>query len=169
MSKAYLLFICLFFSSLSGCITDDSVLEDAYNDFIDSINTGNWKTYCKYIAYTYDDTTNEVILSNNTELDECAEASVEDYDYEYKITISNYVEEKLDYKVANNSGFVYSVDFAMEYCEREDEFGPWYCSLTVTEEFGGPDENILWVEVDGQWLYLHTELEYQGGVAQFNL
>ena len=169
MSKAYLLVICLFFSSLSGCITDDSVLEDAYNDFIDSINTGNWKTYCKYIAYTYDDTTNEVILSNNTELDECAEASVEDYDYEYKITISNYVEEKLDYKVANNSGFVYSVDFAMEYCEREDEFGPWYCSLTVTEEFGGPDENILWVEVDGQWLYLHTELEYQGGVAQFNL
>ena len=169
MSKAYLLVICLFFSSLSGCITDDSVLEDAYNDFIDSINTGNWKTYCKYIAYTYDDTTNEVILSNNTELDECAEASVEDYDYEYKITISNYVEEKLDYKVANNSGFVYSVDFAMEYCEREDEFGPWYCSLTVTEEFGGPDENILWVEVDGQWLYLHTELEYQGGVTQFNL
>ena len=169
MSKAYLLVICLFFSSLSGCITDDSVLEDAYNDFIDSINTGNWKTYCKYIAYTYDDTTNEVILSNNTELDDCAEASVEDYDYEYKITISNYVEEKLDYKVANNSGFVYSVDFAMEYCEREDEFGPWYCSLTVTEEFGGPDENILWVEVDGQWLYLHTELEYQGGVAQFNL
>ena len=169
MSKAYLLVICLFFSSLSGCITDDSVLEDAYNDFIDSINTGNWKTYCKYIAYTYDDTTNEVILSNNTELDECAEASVEDYDYEYKLTISNYVEEKLDYKVANNSGFVYSVDFAMEYCEREDEFGPWYCSLTVTEEFGGPDESILWAEVDGQWLYLHTELEYQGGVAQFNL
>jgi len=169
MSKAYLLVICLFFSSLSGCITDDSVLEDAYNDFIDSINTGNWKTYCKYIAYTYDDTTNEVILSNNTELDECAEANMEDYGYEYKLTISDYVEEKLDYKVANNSGFVYSVDFAMEYCEREDEFGSWYCGMTVTEEFGGPDESILWAEVDGQWLYLHTELEYQGGVAQFNL
>ena len=57
----------------------------------------------------------------------------------------------------------------MEYCEREDEFGSWYCGMTVTEEFGGPDESILWAEVDGQWLYLHTELEYQGGVAQFNL
>ena len=169
MSRAYLFALMMLIAPLAGCITDDSVLEDAFNDFIDSINTGNWKTYCKYIAYTYDDTTNEVILSNNTELDECAEASVEDYGYEYKLTISDYVEENLDYKVANNSGFVYSVDFAMENCEREDEFGPWYCIMTVTEEFGGPDENILWVEVDGQWLSLHTELAYQGGVAQFNL
>ena len=99
MGRAYLFALMMLIAPLAGCIElDDSVddsssssLEDAFNDFINSINTGNWKTYCKYIAYTYDDTTNEVILSNNTELDECAEDSEGDNDNEYKFTISNYI------------------------------------------------------------------------------
>ena len=155
MNKAYLFALMMLIAPLTGCIERDdladdkspSSLEEAFNDFVDSINTGNWKTYCKYIAYTYDDTTNEIILSNNTVIDECAEEREEDMDNEeYKLTISNYIEENLDYKVANNSGFVYSVDFTVEECEREDEFEPWDCD-------DPNDESILWVKVDGQWLF----------------
>ena len=154
MSRVYLLAICLLASSFAGCLESDDMIDDsasnaeeAFNDFIDSINTGNWRTYCKYMSYTYDDTINEVILSNNTVLDECAEEREEDNDNEeYKLTISNYVEENLDYRVANNSGFVYSVNFTIEECERDDEFQPWDCD-------GPDDESLLWVEVGGQWLY----------------
>jgi hypothetical protein len=164
MSKVYLLVICLLASSFAGCLGIDDLIEEnsssnaeeAFNDFTNSINTGNWKTYCKYIAYTYDDTDNEVILSNNTVLDECAEEREEEADNEeYKLTISNYAEEKLDYKAANNSGFVYSLDFTVEECEREDEFEPWDCD-------DSHDENILWVEVGGQWLYWQDSFLEQG-------
>ena len=48
MSKAYLLVICLFFASLSGCITDDE-LEDKSpsiqdDDMIEPVGTGNNET-----------------------------------------------------------------------------------------------------------------------------
>ena len=48
MSKAYLLVICLFFASLSGCITDDE-LEDKSpttedDDTIEPVGTGNNET-----------------------------------------------------------------------------------------------------------------------------
>jgi hypothetical protein len=152
MSKVYLLIICLLASSFAGCLDSDdlteenssSSLEKAFNDLVNSINTSDFRTYCKYIAYTYDDTTNEVILSNNTVLDECAEEREEELNYEYKLTISNYIEEKLDYKAANNSGFVYSVDFTVEECAKEDD--GWDCD-------DPNDESILWVKVGGQWLY----------------
>jgi hypothetical protein len=169
MSKAYLLVICLLASSFAGCLGIDDLpeensssnLEEAFNDFIDSIDTRNWKTYCKYIAYTYDDTTNEIILSNNTVLDECAEEREEDSDNEYKFTISNYVEENLDYRAANNSGFVYAVNFTVEECEREDEFEPWDCE-------DQKDESLLWVEVSGQWLYWRSSvLEQSAPIATF--
>ena len=99
MGRAYLFALMMLIAPLAGCIElDDSVddsssssLEDAFNDFINSINTGNWRTYCKYIAYTVDDETNTIILVNNTELDECAEDSEGDNDNEYKFTISNYI------------------------------------------------------------------------------
>ena len=157
MNNAYLFAVMLLVAPLAGCIElDDSVddsssssLEDAFNDFINSINTGNWRTYCKYIAYTVDDETNTIILVNNTELDECAEDSEGDNDNEYKFTISNYIEENLDYRAANNSGFVYSVNFTVEECEREDGFEPWDCD-------NPQDESILWVEVGGQWLFWHS-------------
>ncbi len=166
MSKAYLLVICLLASSFAGCLGIDDLpeensssnLEEAFNDFIDSIDTRNWKIYCKYIAYTYDDTTNEIILSNNTVLDECAEEREEDSDNEYKFTISNYVEENLDYRAANNSGFVYAVNFTVEECEREDEFEPWDCE-------DQKDESLLWVEVSGQWLYWWDSFLEQGESA----
>jgi hypothetical protein len=165
MSNAYLFVICLFASSFAGCLgigdlaeeNSSSSLEDAFNDFIESINAGNEIKYCKYIAYTIDDETNTIILANNTELDECAEDREEDDDYEYKLTTSNYSDENLDYKAANNSGFVYSVNFTMEECEREDEFEPWDCEES--------EMDLDWVEVSGQWLYWWDSFLEQGESA----
>ena len=160
MSKAYLFVICLLASSFAGCLGDfvglakensSSSLEDTFNDFIKSINAGNEIKYCKYTAYTIDDETNTIILANNTELDKCAEYSEEDDDYEYKLTTSNYSEENLDYKAANNSGFVYSVNMILEQCEREDEFEPWDCEES--------DFYMEWVKVSGQWLWFDSFLE----------
>ena len=159
MSKAYLFAVMLLFVPLTGCIglndtTEDnsSSLEDAFNGFIDSINNDNWRKYCKYFVYTIDDETNTITLANNTELDECAEDMSDDNDsYEYKVTSSNYTEENLDYKAANNSGFVYSVYVIIEECEREDEFEPWDC-----EKF---DLDIEWVKVSGQWIWWNSEFE----------
>jgi hypothetical protein len=159
MSKAYLFVICLFASSFAGCLGIDdlaeenssSSLEEAFNDFIESINAGNGIKYCKYIMYTLDDETNTIILANNTELDECAEDNEEDNNYEFKIATSNYSEENLDYKAANNSGFVYSVNTILERCEREDEFEPWDCEES--------EMDLDWVKVSGQWLYWNSVLE----------
>jgi len=159
MSNVYLFAVMLLFVPLTGCIelddtTEDnsSSLEDAFNDFIDSINKDNWRKYCKYFVYTIDDETNTITLANNTELDECAEDMSDDNDsYEYKVTSSNYTEENLDYKAANNSGFVYSVYVIIEECEREDEFEPWDC-----EKF---DLDIEWVKVSGQWIWWNSEFE----------
>jgi len=156
MNKAYLFAMFLLAASFTGCLgigdfvgldeeNSSSSLEDTFNDFIKSINAGNEIKYCKYTAYTIDDETNTIILANNTELNKCVEDREKGHDYEYKVTTSNYSEENLDYKAANNSGFVYSVNFTMEECEREDEFEPWDC-----EEF---EMDLDWVEVSGQWLY----------------
>ena len=152
MSRAYLFALMMLIAPLTGCIELDDLAEEkssssleAFNDLIDSINASDFRTYCKYMSYTYDDTANEVILANNTVLDECAEEREENIDKEYKVTITNYIEEKLDYKAANNSGFVYSLDFTVEECEEVAE-GGWDCDDPY-------DESILWVEVGGQWLY----------------
>ena len=74
VSKAYVIVTLMICMSFTGCIElDDSAddkssssLEEAFNDFIDSINTKNWGKYCSYILYTVED--NEIILANNTEL-----------------------------------------------------------------------------------------------------
>ena len=163
MNKAYLFAICLLAASFTGCLGIDdfvgldeenssSSLEDAFNDFIESINTENGIKYCKYTAYTIDDETNTIILANNTELNKCAEDSEEDDDYEYKVTTSNYSEENLDYRAANNSGFVYSVNSTIEQCEREDEFEPWDCEES--------EMDLDWVKVSGQWLWWNSLEQY---------
>ena len=157
MNNAYLFAVMLLVAPLAGCIElDDSVddsssssLEDAFNDFINSINTGNWRTYCKYIAYTVDDKTNTIILVNNTELDECA-GEWEEIP-EFKITVSNYTEENLDYRAANNSGLIYSVSVNIEVCERPDEFEPWDC--IVNFDLDVDEFEMLWVGVGEQWVW----------------
>ena len=153
MNKAYLFALMMLIAPLTGCIELDDLteenstsLEDAFNGLIDSITTENWRKYCKYVAFTVDDETNTISLANNTELDECAEYDEEHDNYESKLTASNYTEKNLDYKAANNSGSVYSVNAIIEDCEREDEFEPWDCD-------DPNDESILWVKVDGQWLF----------------
>ena len=158
MNKAYLFALMMLIAPLTGCIELDDLteenstsLEDAFNGLIDSITTENWRTYCKYVAFTVDDETNTISLANNTELDECAEYDEEHDNYESKLTASNYTEKNLDYKAANNSGSVYSVNAIIEDCEREDEFEPWDC-----EEF---DIDMEWVKVSGQWIWWDSGFE----------
>ena len=154
VSKAYVIVTLMICMSFTGCIElDDSAddkssssLEEAFNDFIDSINTKNWRKYCSYILYTVED--NEIILANNTELDECEAGNETKFEgfSALRLTISNYIEEKLNYRAANNSGFVYSVDFTVEECVKEDDDEDWDCD-------DPNDESILWVEVGGQWVW----------------
>ena len=156
MNKAYILAICMLGASFTGCIEDEenkpSSLEDAFNSFINSINSGNWREYCKYTVFTVDDETNTIILANNTELDKCVEyQSGPEDDGQYKVTASDYSEENLDYKAANNSGSVYHVNATINDCERENEFESWDC-----EEFPFAME---WVKVSGQWLWWGSSLE----------
>ena len=166
VSKAYVIVTLMICMSFTGCIEDaeeeenveeeDSALKDSFDDFVNSLNTENWRKYCKYTLYTVDDETNTIILANNTVLDECVEEE-ESYNdnYEYKITVSNYHEENLDYRAANNSGFVYSVNITVEDCQREDEFEPWKCETL--------DVFDLWVKVSGQWLlWYEGEEETEG-------
>ena len=112
VSKAYVIVTLMICMAFTGCIEDDveedsATLKDSVYDVFDWGNTQNWKKWCSYILFTVED--NEIILANNTELDECADAEDEDGN-EYKFTVSNYTEGNLDYRAANNSGFIYSVN-----------------------------------------------------------
>jgi len=151
MSKAYVIVTLMICMAFTGCIEDDveedsATLKDSVYDVFDWGNTQNWKKWCSYILFTVED--NEIILANNTELDECAE---DEDGHEFKFTVSNYTEENLDYRVANNSGFIYSVSAIIEGCERPDEFEPWDCVVNFGEDV---DEfEMHWVEVGGQWVW----------------
>ena len=155
MSKAYVIVTLMICMAFTGCIEDDkdveedsATLRDSVYDVFDWGNTQNWREWCSYILFTVED--NEIILANNTELDECADAEDEDGN-EYKFTVSNYTEENLDYRAANNSGFIYSVSAIIEGCERPDEFEPWDCIVNFGEDI---DEfEMHWVEVGGQWVW----------------
>ena len=155
VSKAYVIVTLMICMAFTGCIEDDkdmkedsATLRDSVYDVFDWGNTQNWREWCSYILFTVED--NEIILANNTELDECADAEDEDGN-EYKFTVSNYTEENLDYRAANNSGFIYSVSAIIEGCERPDEFEPWDCIVNFGEDV---DEfEMHWVEVGGQWVW----------------
>jgi len=158
MNKAYILAICMLGASFTGCIGDEedkpSDLENAFNGFIDSITNENWKEYCKYTVFTVDDETNTIILANNTELDKCVEhqsGSGGGDDEEFKITVSDYSEENLDYKPANNSGSLYLVSATVKGCYREDNSEPWDCESDLLD--------MDWVKVGGQWLWWDSDLE----------
>jgi len=156
VSKAYVIVTLMICMSFIGCIEDDeekdsATLKDSVYEFFDRGNTQNWRKWCSYILYTVED--NEIVLANNTELNEC-ETEIENVsgiengsESEYKYTISNYTEENLDYRATNNSGFVYSVSVTLEACERSDEFEPWDCDVPLDWN------NVLWVEVGGQWVW----------------
>ena len=152
VSKAYVIVTLMICMAFTGCIEDakeedSATLKDSVYDVFDWGNTQNWKKWCSYILFTVED--NEIILANNTELDECAEEW--DEVHEFKITVSNYTEENLDYRAANNSGFIYSVSVTVEVCERPDEFEPWDCIVNFGEDV---DEfEMHWVEVGGQWVW----------------
>jgi hypothetical protein len=139
-------------------------LEDAFNDFLDSVNNRNWKEYCKYISLTVDDE-NNIILANNTELNECVEEvtdSFEDDSPTYKATASKYSEEKLDYKAADNSGMVHSVNVTIEDCYRNDELESWDCEES--------ERVMTWVKVSGQWLWWNDDFideEESAPIASF--
>jgi len=152
VSKAYVIVTLMICMSFTGCIEDaeeedSATLRDSVYDVFDWGNTQNWGKWCNYILFTVED--NEIILANNTELDECAEEW--DEVHEFKITVSNYTEENLDYRAANNSGFIYSVSVTVEVCERPDEFEPWDC--IVNFDLDVDEFEMLWVEVGGQWVW----------------
>jgi hypothetical protein len=160
MNKAFLFMIMLVSASFTGCVEDEenkpSSLEEAFNNFFDSMANENWGDVCKYMVFTEDEENNTIILPNNAELDECVEneANSRGNDRPLKYTVSNYTEENLDYKAANNSGYIYHVSVDLEICERENEFEPWDCDYMnqLTYE---------WVKVNGQWLW--WSLRYESG------
>ncbi len=166
MNKTYFFTALLLIGGITGCLELDdtaedksSSLEDAFNGFIDSINAENWRKYCQYMEYTVDEENNTIIIANNTELDECADLLEELYsderdDNEYRLTTSNYIEKNLDFRAANNSGFVYSMNATIEDCKREDEFEPWAC--------GEYELRAEWVKVNGQWIWWHSERNVVG-------
>ena len=152
VSKAYVIVTLMICMAFTGCIEDDeeedsATLRDSVYDVFDWGNTQNWRKWCSYISFTVED--NEIILANNTELDECA-GEWEEIP-EFKITVSNYTEENLDYRAANNSGLIYSVSVNIEVCERPDEFEPWDC--IVNFDLDVDEFEMLWVEVGGQWVW----------------
>ena len=152
VSKAYVIVTLMICMAFTGCIEDDveedsATLRDSVYDVFDWGNTQNWKKWCSYILFTEED--NEIILANNTELDECA-GEWEEIP-EFKITVSNYTEENLDYRAANNSGLIYSVSVNIEVCERPDEFEPWDC--IVNFDLDVDEFEMLWVGVGEQWVW----------------
>ena len=152
VSKAYVIVTLMICMAFTGCIEDDveedsATLKDSVYDVFDWGNTQNWKKWCSYILFTEED--NEIILANNTELDECA-GEWEEIP-EFKITVSNYTEENLDYRAANNSGLIYSVSVNIEVCERPDEFEPWDC--IVNFDLDVDEFEMLWVGVGEQWVW----------------
>ena len=157
VSKAYVIVTLMICMAFTGCIEDDveedsATLKDSVYDVFDWGNTQNWKKWCSYILFTEED--NQIILANNTELNECEAEYENDFttgENESKNTVSNYTEENLDYRAANNSGFIYSVSVTIETCERPDEFEPWDCIVNFGEDV---DEfEMHWVEVGGQWVW----------------
>ena len=161
MRKAYLFAVILLFVPFTGCIESEDTsdnddtemgLEESVKDFFNAMSTGNFKKICKYTGYEIDYEANKITLHNNTEVNECIqELTVGEAVYEYKVTANNYTEENLDYRASNNSGFIYSVNVVIEECVRDDEFEPWDC-----EQF---DEELLWVEVNGQWIWHYQALD----------
>jgi hypothetical protein len=149
MSKAYVIATLMICMAFTGCIEDDeeedsATLKDSVYDAFDWENA-----WCSYVFFTVED--NEIILANNTELDECEDMNEAEAVFEYKNTVSNYTEGNLDYRAANNSGFIYSVSVTIETCERPDEFEPWDCIVNFgldVDEF-----EMLWVKVGGQWVW----------------
>jgi len=166
MAKVYLFALMLLFVPLTGCIESDDPndsmeLEEAVNDFINAMSTGDFKKVCKYTGYEIDYEANKITLHNNTKFNECVqELTFGEAVYEYKITTSNYTEENREYRASSNSGFVYAVNVVIEECVRDDEFEPWDC-----EQF---EEMFLWVEVNGQWIwYLGLDLGPVAPVVTF--
>ena len=152
MSKTYLFAAFLLAASFTGCVEDavepesELSLEASINDLFNSINNKDFLSYCSYLAYNIVEVENIVVLANSTELEKCAAEMEEIDDYQAKVTFSNYTEENLDYRVTNNSGFVYSVTIIIETCERKDEFEPWDCS--------DPGEmELLWVQIGKKWIW----------------
>ena len=139
---------------LTGCMESNDTsdnnefeLENAVNNFFNSITNKEYRKICEYMTYNFDFENNTIILANETELDECIEIEKnadEGDSWEYKNIISNYTEKNLDYRASNNSGFVYSVNVNYEECIREDEFEPWDCF-----EY---DWSMNWVKINDQWL-----------------
>jgi hypothetical protein len=160
MNKAYILAICMLGASFVGCIEEEdkpSDLENAFNSFLDSITNKNHRELCKYTEFTLDEENNTIILANNAELDECVEdVSGGGDDAQIKITVSDYSEENLDYKPANNSGSLYLVSATIKVCNREDNSEPWDCDSDLLD--------MDWVKVGGQWLWWDSDLE-QGEAA----
>jgi hypothetical protein len=150
-------------ASFTGCVEDEedkpSSLEDAFNDLFDSItNDENHRELCKYTEFTVDEENNTIILANNAELDECAEDdSGGGDDEQIKITVSDYSEENLDYKPANNSGSLYLVSATIKVCNREDNSEPWDCDSDLLD--------MDWVKVGGQWLWWDSGFLEQGESA----
>ena len=152
MSKTYLFAAFLLAASFTGCVEDavepesELSLEASINDLFNSIKNKDFLSYCSYLAYNIVEVENIVVLANSTELEKCAAEMEEIDDYQAKVTFSNYTEENLDYRVTNNSGFVYSVTIIIETCERKDEFEPWDCS--------DPGEmELLWVQIGKKWIW----------------
>mgnify|MGYP001241175461 CR=1 FL=1 len=152
MSKTYLFAAFLLAASFTGCVEDavepesELSLEASINDLFNSINNKDFLSYCSYLAYNIVEVENIIVLANSTELEKCAAEMEEIDDYQSKVTFSNYTEENLDYRVTNNSGFVYSVTIIIETCERKDEFEPWDCS--------DPGEmELLWVQIGKKWIW----------------
>jgi len=154
MSKTYLFAAFLLAASFTGCVEDavepesDLSLEASINDLFNSINNKDFLSYCSYLAYNIVEVENIIVLANSTELEKCAAEMEETDDYQQKVTFSNYTEENLDYRVTNNSGFVYSVTITIETCEREDEFEPWDCSNPHNGEM-----ELLWVQIGKKWIW----------------
>ena len=152
MSKTYLFAAFLLAASFTGCVEDavepesELSLEASINDLFNSIDNKDFLSYCSYLAYNIVEVENIIVLANSTELEKCAAEMEEIDDYQSKVTFSNYTEENLDYRVTNNSGFVYSVTIIIETCERKDEFEPWDCS--------DPGEmELLWVQIGKKWIW----------------
>ncbi|MDP6587223.1 MAG: hypothetical protein QF535_21415 [Anaerolineales bacterium] len=164
MSKAYLLVICLFFASLSGCITDDE-LEDKSpsiqdDDMIEPVGTGNNETddYDELIA-EIQNLTNEIaklrleIEINRAELEKLGAGYDVPENSTIKIQTVNsfqdvdtgdwYLEYKPQYNITKNGNTV-TVEFVGSFTAtpQNETTGDWTCTS------GGP-YIIRFENVDG--------------------
>ena len=141
MNKAYILAIFMLGASFTGCIEDedDSLdLRESIEDFIKSLENGDYSKYCGYIL-TY-----EGSFLTAEDKKECREMSDEEVTIEFKISMTDYNAEKLDYKASKSSGYVYSISATIEQCTRYDSTEEWMCDTWNETEW-------LWAKVDGKW------------------